>query len=127
MIFEADEPRAFERANRCFELEARIDAYEMAAKLQLSAPEVADLSQELKSTTQLYQLDHQILGDFGRQCLMARRLSERGVEICSDLLWCRKYYGGTDTSQLTAMKIYHEIMGTGVRYWTRGRRLFLRI
>jgi len=63
------------------ELEARIDAYEMAAKLQLSAPEVADLSQEPKSTTQLYQLDHQILGDFGRQCLMARRLSERGVRF----------------------------------------------
>ena len=66
-------------------------------QLQLSAPEVADLSQEPKSTTQLYQLDHQILGDFGRQCLMARRLSNvRFVQI----YLCRKYYGGTDTSQL---------------------------
>jgi len=63
------------------ELDARIKAYEMAAKLQLSAPEVADLSGETQSTCSMYQLDDPTVGGFGRQCLMARRLSERGVRF----------------------------------------------
>ena len=63
------------------ELEARMSAYEMAAQLQLSAPEVADLSQENESVKRLYQLDDPDTGSFGRQCLMARRLAERGVRF----------------------------------------------
>lgn len=63
------------------ELEARIKAYEMAAKLQLSAPEVTDLSSESKKTQQLYGVDHPEVGPFGRQCLLARRLVERGVRF----------------------------------------------
>ena len=62
------------------ELEARIDAYEMAAKLQLSAPEVADLSQEPVHYP-VISTGSSNLGDFGRRCLMARRLSERGVRF----------------------------------------------
>ncbi|HSI12429.1 MAG TPA: DUF1501 domain-containing protein, partial [Chthoniobacter sp.] len=61
------------------ELDARIAAYELAARLQLSAPEVTDLHGEGETTAKLYQLEHEDLGPFGRQCLLARRLVERGV------------------------------------------------
>ncbi len=71
---------AAERAGNT-ELEARISAYELAARLQLSAPEVTDLRGETATTKQLYQLDHEDIGPFGRQCLLARRLVERGVRF----------------------------------------------
>lgn len=63
------------------ELEARIAAYELAARLQLSAPEATDLSGETEATHRLYQLDHEDIGPLGRQCLLARRLVERGVRF----------------------------------------------
>jgi hypothetical protein len=63
------------------ELEARIAAYELAARLQLSAPEATDLRGESGATKQLYSLDHEDIGPFGRQCLLARRLVERGVRF----------------------------------------------
>jgi hypothetical protein len=62
-------------------LTARIASYEMAAKLQLSAPEVLDISQESDATRKLYGLDEGITEDFGRRCLIARRLVERGVRF----------------------------------------------
>ena len=63
------------------ELEARIAAYELAARLQLSAPEVTDLHGESAAGQKLYHLEHEDLGPFGRQCLLARRLVERGVRF----------------------------------------------
>ncbi|KAB2671259.1 MAG: DUF1501 domain-containing protein [Verrucomicrobia bacterium] len=60
-------------------LEARIRAYELAAKMQLSAPEVLDLGGESEATRRLYGIDNATTGDFGRRCLLARRLVERGV------------------------------------------------
>ncbi|MEQ2006907.1 MAG: DUF1501 domain-containing protein [Limisphaerales bacterium] len=63
------------------ELEARIAAYELAARLQLSAPEATDLRGETEATRKLYDLDHEDIGPFGRQCLLARRLIERGVRF----------------------------------------------
>ena len=63
------------------ELEARIGAYELAARLQLSAPEATDLTGETEATKKLYHLDHEDIGTFGRQCLLARRLVERGVRF----------------------------------------------
>jgi Protein of unknown function (DUF1501) len=62
-------------------LSARIASYELAAKLQLSAPEVLDLSRESMATRSLYGLDEPITEDFGRNCLIARRLLERGVRF----------------------------------------------
>jgi hypothetical protein len=62
-------------------LEARIASYELAARLQLSAPEVLDLSRESAATKQLYGLDAKITEDLGRNCLIARRLLERGVRF----------------------------------------------
>ena len=63
------------------ELDARIGAYELAARLQLSAPDATDLSGETEATKTLYQLQHEEIGPFGRQCLLARRLVERGVRF----------------------------------------------
>src|SRR4051812_46898317 len=54
-------------------LDARIASYELAAKLQLSAPEVLDISAETEATRQLYGLDEKATEDFGRNCLVARR------------------------------------------------------
>jgi hypothetical protein len=62
-------------------LEARIASYEMAAKLQLSAPEVLDISGESEATRKLYGVDEKVTEDFGRNCLIARRLLERGVRF----------------------------------------------
>jgi hypothetical protein len=65
------------------ELSARIAAYELAARMQLHAPEVADFSGESRATRQLYGLDdaNPILAGFGRNCLLARRLLERDVRF----------------------------------------------
>lgn len=60
-------------------LEARIASFELAAKMQLSAPEVLDLSKETKETQQLYGTDDPVTADFARNCLTARRMIERGV------------------------------------------------
>jgi hypothetical protein len=62
-------------------LEARIASYELAARLQLSAPEVLDLSGETEGTRRMYGLDQKATEDFGRNCLLARRLLERGVRF----------------------------------------------
>ena len=62
-------------------LSARIRAYEHAARMQLAAPEVLDLSDEPKSTREAYGLDDPVTADFGRRCLIARRLLERGVRF----------------------------------------------
>lgn len=66
-------------------LDAKIDAYELAARLQLSAPEVLDVSSETEATRRLYGLDQARTADFGRNCLIARRLLERGVRFVQ--LW----------------------------------------
>ena len=62
-------------------LEARIESYELAAKMQLSAPDVFDLGSETESTRKLYGLDDPGTAEFGRRCLLARRLLERGVRF----------------------------------------------
>jgi hypothetical protein len=62
-------------------LDARIASYELAARLQLSAPEVLDISHETQATQSTYGLDQKITEDFGRNCLIARRLLERGVRF----------------------------------------------
>jgi hypothetical protein len=62
-------------------LEARIASYELAAKMQLSAPEAFDISREPESVRKAYGLDQPVTEDFGRRCLLARRLVERGVRF----------------------------------------------
>lgn len=63
------------------ELAARIAAYDLAFKMQTEAPEVFDLSGETQTTLDLYGVGHEPTDDYGRRCLMARRLVERGVRF----------------------------------------------
>jgi hypothetical protein len=62
-------------------LEARIASYELAARMQHSAPEALDLAAETPATRALYGLDEPATAEFGRRCLLARRLIERGVRF----------------------------------------------
>jgi len=62
-------------------LAARIASYELAYKMQANAPEAVDLAQETAATQKLYGLDDPKCATFGRQCLLARRLVERGVRF----------------------------------------------
>ena len=63
------------------DLEARIQAFELAFRMQAEAPEAFDISRETEATRRLYGLDEDVTRDFGWQCLLARRLSERGVRV----------------------------------------------
>ena len=60
---------------------ARIASYELAYRMQACAPEAVDLSQESEETKRLYGMDDPITEPFGKQCLLARRLVERGVRF----------------------------------------------
>jgi hypothetical protein len=62
-------------------LEARIESYELAARMQQHAPEALDLEKESKETRKTYGLEDPATADFGRRCLLARRLLERGVRF----------------------------------------------
>jgi hypothetical protein len=62
-------------------LAARIAAFELAYRMQSEAPEAFDLTSETAATRRLYGLDEPATGVFGRQCLLARRLVERGVRF----------------------------------------------
>jgi hypothetical protein len=63
------------------EINTRITQYEMAYRMQTSVPELTDLSKEPASTFDLYGEDAKKPGTFARNCLMARRLAERGVRF----------------------------------------------
>ena len=63
------------------QLAARIASYEMAFSMQRHAPEAVDLSKETAATRELYGLNDKRTEDFGRRCLLARRLVERGVRF----------------------------------------------
>lgn len=69
------------------ELAARIASYELAYRMQEHAPASVDLSDEDQSTLELYGIDRPTTEDFGRRCLIARRLVERGVR-------CIQLYSG---------------------------------
>ena len=63
------------------ELDARIKSFELAARMQLSATDALDLSSETEESHKLYGLDNEKTKPYGRRCLMARRLIERGVRF----------------------------------------------
>lgn len=63
------------------ELEARILNYELAARMQLSASDALDVAQEDEATREMYGLNEELTASYGRRCLMARRLVERGVRF----------------------------------------------
>ena len=63
------------------ELASRINTYELAFRMQSQAPEAVDLTQETKDTLDLYGVDRNPTDEYGRNCLIARRLVERGVRF----------------------------------------------
>jgi hypothetical protein len=63
------------------ELDARVRSYELAYQMQSAAPEAVDLSKESDATRKLYGMDEPETEAYGRNCLMARRLVERGVRF----------------------------------------------
>lgn len=63
------------------ELDARISSYELAARMQLAASNALDLSQESAATLDMYGIGDKTTDSYGRRCLMARRLVERGVRF----------------------------------------------
>ena len=75
------------------ELQARIESYELAFRMQQHAPEAVDLTQESEATQKLYGIDDPATAHFGKQCLMARRLVERGVRFI------QVYSGGGHSDQ----------------------------
>jgi hypothetical protein len=63
------------------ELAARINAYELAYRMQAAAPEAVDLASESQTTLDMYGVGQPATDEFGRNCLVARRLVERGVRF----------------------------------------------
>ena len=63
------------------DLDARIESFELAFRMQTEAPEVLEIESESESTLKLYGIDGGPTDSFGRQCLLARRLSESGVRF----------------------------------------------
>jgi hypothetical protein len=72
------------------ELTARVNAYELAFRMQAAAPELVDLSGETRETLELYGIGENPTDDFGTRCLLARRMIERGVRFV------QLYAGATD-------------------------------
>jgi hypothetical protein len=62
-------------------LEARLNTFELAFRMQTEMPEVEDISRESPATRRLYGLEDPVTANFGRQCLLARRFVERGVRF----------------------------------------------
>ena len=88
------------------ELAARISSYELAARMQLSVPEVSDLTKESPTTLKAYGVDdpNPVKSGFAKNCLLARRLLERGVR-------CVKLYNGAYA------------MGEGIGNWDGHKKL----
>ncbi len=63
------------------ELEARMQNYELTFRMQMQIPDILDLKQETENTQHMYGLDNPLTQDFGRRCLLARRLVEKGVRF----------------------------------------------
>jgi hypothetical protein len=77
-----------ERNPASSDLAARIASYELAYRMQSCAPEIVEVDKESETTKKLYGLDNPVTAPFGRQCLIARRLVERGVRFV------QLYHGG---------------------------------
>lgn len=89
------------------ELEARISNYELAAKMQTAVPAVLDISKETEATRRLYGLDRPETAEYGKRCLLARRLVEQGVRFVQIFLsgqpWDTHSKNAEQLKKLTAM------------------------
>jgi hypothetical protein len=80
LIARLDELHQAKRPGRP-QLAARISSYELAARMQIAASEALDLSRETELTLKMYGIDQKVTESYGRRCLIARRLIERGVRF----------------------------------------------
>lgn len=85
------------------ELAARISSYELAYRMQGCAPEAVDVNSESEATRKLYGIDNPATEPFGRQCLMARRLVERGVRFV------QLYHGGLGVQNLDTWDAHENV------------------
>jgi len=88
-------------------LAARIASYELAYKMQASAPEAVDLSQETEETLKLYGCDDKKSEKFGKQCLLARRLVERGVRFVQ--LYSGGHHNDANWDAHSDIKVNHDL------------------
>jgi hypothetical protein len=79
-----------ERFGGSSEMEASIKSYELAFRMQAAVPDLLDFSNESAATKKLYGVDEEMTAEFGRECLIARRLVERGVRFIELLTPARK-------------------------------------
>ncbi|MCX6585040.1 MAG: DUF1501 domain-containing protein [Acidobacteria bacterium] len=98
------------RAPSNSELTARLDSYELAYRMQSAAPDAVDLSSESPATRRLYGLDEAHTEPFGRQCLMARRLVERGVRFV------QLYHGGLGNQNLDTWDAHEDVKTNHTRH-----------
>ena len=92
------------------ELSARIASYELAYRMQGCAPEAVDLSNESPAVKRLYGLDNPRTEPFGRQCLMARRLIERGVRFV------QLFHGGLGVQNLDTWDAHENVADNHSRH-----------
>ncbi len=85
------------------ELAARINSYELAYRMQSCAPEAVDLEKESAATRKLYGFDDPVTEPFARQCLMARRLVERGVRFV------QLYHGGLGVQNIDTWDAHENV------------------
>ncbi len=92
---------------------ARIHSYETAFGMQAALPEVVDLRQETAATHALYGLDHPLTRPLGQQCLLARRLVERGVRFV------QIYHGGNPDNDSGDWDAHQDLRGNHARMCAR--------
>ncbi len=92
------------------ELTARIESYELAYRMQSAAPEAVNVESEPEATRKLYGLDDPATAPFARQCLMARRLVERGVRFV------QLYHGGLGIQNVDTWDAHENVQDNHSRH-----------
>ena len=98
---------ALSRYHNVTEMEAAVANYELAFRMQSAVPELADISGESEATRKMYGLDEKDTEEFGRSCLLARRLVERGVRFIELLSPARQ--GADRWDQHAKLKYGHSV------------------
>ncbi|MCU1257926.1 MAG: hypothetical protein JWO80_811 [Bryobacterales bacterium] len=92
------------------DLAARIESYELAYRMQSTAPEAVNVESEPEATRKLYGLDDPVTAPFARQCLMARRLVERGVRFV------QLYHGGLGVQNVDTWDAHENVQDNHSRH-----------
>jgi hypothetical protein len=92
------------------DLTARIESYELAYRMQSYAPEAVDVNAEPETTRKLYGMDNPVTEPFGRQCLMARRLVERGVRFV------QLFHGGLGVQNVDTWDAHENVRDNHTRH-----------